>query len=141
MAREEYAASVSAPVAPVRLPGYEDVNHAGRLLQELTRYTMLELYSAVPAAPKSLTCWKRPSARSHHVFVDGTLKEPTILKWASSHQHRRWPQHGGGVLFWGRSANGLTAPGSPFSAVGEWGLTPPKIGPILRTAFRSRFPG
>jgi hypothetical protein len=80
-------------------------------------------------------------ARSHRVFVEGTLKEPTILKWVSSHQHRRWPQHGGGVLFWGRSANGLTAPGSPFSAVGEWGLTPPVIGPILRTAFRSRFPG
>jgi hypothetical protein len=44
-------------------------------------------------------------------------------------------------LFWGRSANGLIAPGSPFSAVGEWGLTPPVIGPILRTAFRSRFLG
>jgi len=52
-------------------------------------------------------------ARSHRVFVEGTLKEPTILKWASSHQHRRWPQHGGGVLFWGRSANALTAARKP----------------------------
>ena len=93
----------------------------------------------MPAAPKSLMCWKKAFARSNRVFVEGTLKEPTILKWASSRQHRRWPQHGGGVLFWSRSANGLTAPGSPFSAVGEWGC--PVIGYILRPAFRSRFPG
>src|SRR5260370_37655350 len=101
----------------------------------------LELYSAVRAALKSLLCWKRHSREATASSVEGTLKEPSILKWASSHQHRRWPQHGGVVLFWGRSANGLTAPGSPFSAVGEWGLTPPAIGSILRAAFRSRFPG
>ncbi len=74
-------------------------------------------------------------ARSHRVFVDRTLKEPTILKWASSHQHRRWPQPGGGVLFWSRSANGLTAPGSPFGAVGERGLTPA----VIRTYSQNSF--
>ena len=38
-------------------------------------------------------------ARSHRIFVEGTLKEPRILKWVSSHQHDVGRNMGVGFCF------------------------------------------
>jgi hypothetical protein len=66
------------------MAGYEDVNDAERLSQDVDEAhdAALETLFGRAGGAKEPDVLEKAFARSHHVFVDRTLKEPTILKWA-----------------------------------------------------------